>query len=376
MGNIDKRFTALVLLLVMFGMMTFTNSNASVREGDMIPDVPITIVSQYETYSDYTLHGYVMDGITVIAFMPTIQNTNEYANVMTSAFQAYINQALGFDVEQYYNSGKYINVILVTNDNISTIQDFQIKNQLYTVFVDNSQRQISSAFGIDIKGDDASSTVMIIDEKKEVVYVDEYYRGQGENLQILMSKLNNMLGIEETYAEENFGPIYEGDKARDFNFDFVTIKDYTAGNPQSSSAQLSDFIGKKNILLGFYPAPFSFSCGMELSTFDYMVAGDNNEHKMPEEYTKDLEVLMVSNESMDMLTKWFEDMSFKNVKLISDLGANISAKYNSFDFMSGYNNRTLFLIDKEGVIRFIDWDYNVIDSDLKLLQEQIMALGS
>ena len=376
MGNIEKRFTALALLLAMFGIMTFTNTNASVREGDLIPDMPITTISQSDTYSDYNLHEFIQDGITIIAFMPTIQSTNEYANVMTSAFQAYISQALGFDMEQYYNSGKYFTVIFVTNDNVSTVQDFQIKNQLYSVFLDNSQGQISSEFGIDIKGDDASSTVMVVDEKKEIVYMDEYYRGQGENLQVLMTKLNKMIGIEETYTEENLGPIYEGDNARDFNFNYVTVKDYTAGNPESSSAQLSDFIGKKNILLGFYPAPFSFSCGMELTTFDYMVAGENNELKMPEEYTKDLEVLMVSNESMDMLTKWFEDMSFKNVKLISDLGAGISSKYNSFDFMSGYNNRTLFLIDKEGVIKYIDWDYKVIDTDLKLLQEQIMALGS
>jgi alkyl hydroperoxide reductase subunit AhpC len=84
---------------------------------------------------------------------------------------------------------------------------------------------------------------------------------------------------------------------------------------------------------------------------------------------------MVSNEGMDMLSNWFENMSFKNVKLISDLNIGISSKYNSFNYFNGYNNRTIFLIDKEGVLRYIDWDYKVIDKDLKQLQEEIMKLG-
>jgi peroxiredoxin len=154
----------------------------------------------------------------------------------------------------------------------------------------------------------------------------------------------------------------------------VTVSDFSTGGSVQQSGSLSDLIGKKNILLGFYPAPFSMGCGMELSTFDYMVAGENSDVKMPEEFTKDLEILMVSNEGLEMLANWFENMNFKNVKLISDLNIDISSKYNSFNFFNGYNNRTIFLIDKQGVLRYIDWDYNVVDKDLKQLQEEIMKL--
>lgn len=358
-------------------MAVVTDSNASVREGDQSPNSPVKIFYQYGSYEDQTnFHDYINNTITVLAFIPSIQSTNEYADVMTASLQAYILQALGFDPEQYWNSGKYVNVIVATRDNIETVQQYAVNNQLDLTFADNSDGSFGSEFGVIQNGDNASATVLVIDENKQIAHVDEYYRGEGEKLQVVMSKLNKLIGIEETLTTESYGALYEGDAARDFSFDYVAINEYSSGSSMKQSGALSDYIGKKNIILGFYPAPFSMGCGMELTTFDYMVAGEESEVKMPEEFTKDLEVFMVSNESTDMLSKWFESMSFKNVKLISDLNADISAKYNSFNFFSGYNNRTIFLIDKQGVVRYIDWDYNVVDKDLKLLQEEIKKLDA
>ena len=371
----QKNFTIKASILVMLLLAAVTTSNATVKEGDQVPNSKVQLFTSYSVFDEKSnLHEYMDNSITVIAFIPTIQNTNEYADVMTASFEAYIIQALGFDVEQYYASGKYINVIVATGDKVETVQDYGMKMGLDYIFADNSDGKFSDDFGIKLAGDNASSTVMIIDENKNIVQIDEYYRGEGEKLQTLMSKLNNLLGIEELRTTEKYGPLYEGDKARDFSFDYVTVSDFSSGSSVQQSSSLSDFIGKKNIILGFYPAPFSVGCGDELSTFDYMVAGENSDVKMPEEYTKDLEILMVSNEGTEMLSKWFESMSFKNVKLISDLNVDISAKYNSFNFYSGYNNRTIFLIDKQGVLRYIDWDYKVVDKDLKLLQEEIKKL--
>lgn len=371
-----QKFSKATLILVIMLVLSAANSNASVREGDLVPNSNVQLFTSYGLFDGKSnLHEYIDNTITVIAFIPTVQNTNEYADVMTASLQAYIVQALGFDPEEYYNSGKYITVLVATGDNVETVQQYGMNMGLDYIFADNSDGKFSDDFGIKLSGDNASATVLIADENKNIVYIDEYYRGEGEKLQTMMSKLNSMLGIEELRTTESYGPLYEGDKARDFDFNYVTVNDFTSGSSVQQSGSLSDMIGKKNILLGFYPAPFSMGCGMELSTFDYMVAGENSEVKMPEEYTKDLEILMVSNEGLDMLSRWFESMSFKNVKLISDLNVDISAKYNSFNFYNGYNNRTIFLIDKQGVLRYIDWDYKVIDKDLKLLQEEIMKLG-
>ncbi|HLT24731.1 MAG TPA: redoxin domain-containing protein [Ignavibacteria bacterium] len=377
MKNIQRNTLAFASILIILIMAVVTDSNASVREGDQSPNSTVKIFYQYGSYEDQTnFHDYINNTITVLAFIPSIQSTNEYADVMTASLQAYILQALGFDPEQYYNSGKYVNVIVATRDNVETVQQYAVNNQLDLTFADNSDGSFGSEFGVIQNGDNASATVMVIDENKQIVHVDEYYRGEGEKLQTVMSKLNKLIGIEETLTTESYGALYEGDPARDFIFDYVAISEYSSGSSMKQSGALSDYIGKKNIILGFYPAPFSMGCGMELTTFDYMVAGEESEVKMPEEFTKDLEVFMVSNESTDMLSKWFESMSFKNVKLISDLNADISAKYNSFNFFSGYNNRTIFLIDKQGVVRYIDWDYNVVDKDLKLLQEEIKKLDA
>lgn len=376
MRYLQQIFAAKASIGVMLVMMAFGTSNASVREGDQVPNSNVQLFSAYSEFEGKSnLHEYMDNIITVMAFLPTTQNTNEYADVMTASFQAYIVQRLGFDAEQFFNSGKYISVIVATGDKIETVQDYATAMNLNCIFADNSDGKLSDEFGIKLSGDNASATVLIIDEAKNIVHMDEYYRGEGEKLQVVMTKLNKLIGIEETMAADTYGPIYEGDEARDFNFEYVTISDFTSGGSVHQSGSLSELIGKKNILLGFYPAPFSMGCGMELSTFDYMVAGENSDVKMPEEFTKDLEILMVSNESLEMLSNWFENMNFKNVKLISDLNVDISAKYKSFNFYSGYNNRTIFLIDKQGILRYIDWDYNVVDKDLKLLQEEIMKLG-
>jgi peroxiredoxin len=377
MKNIQKSALAFASILMMLVMAVVTDSKASVREGDPAPDTQVKIFYQYSVLQDQSnFHDYINNSITVLAFIPSIQSTNEYADVMTASLQAYILQALGLDQEQYWNSGKYINVLVATRDNMETVQQYAINNQLDLIFADNEDGKFGEEFGVIQNADNASSTVLIIDENKKIVHIDEYYRGEGEKLQTVMTELNKLLGIEEDLTTNSYGPLYQGDMARDFQFDYVTVNNFGSGSTMKQSGALSDYIGKKNIILGFYPAPFSMGCGMELTTFDYMVAGEESEVKMPEEYTKDLEILMVSNEGTDMLSKWFESMSFKNVKLISDLNVDISAKYNSFNFYSGYNNRTIFLIDKQGVVRYIDWDYNVLDKDLKLLQEEIKKLDA
>jgi peroxiredoxin len=67
-------------------------------------------------------------------------------------------------------------------------------------------------------------------------------------------------------------------------------------------------------------------------------------------------------------------MELNNIKLISDNTGEISAMYASYNPL-GYNNRTLFLIDKEGKVTYIDWNYVVDENDFVLVKEHLSNMN-
>jgi len=79
---------------------------------------------------------------------------------------------------------------------------------------------------------------------------------------------------------------------------------------------------------------------------------------------------MISNSSLEILAKWKNDMKLKNVKLVSDYSGMISALYNSYN-QFGFFNRTLFIVDKSGMLSYIDWNYEVNDTDFNKVKDQL-----
>ena len=82
---------------------------------------------------------------------------------------------------------------------------------------------------------------------------------------------------------------------------------------------------------------------------------------------------MVSVSNADILSKWKNDMNFQNIKLVNDVNGEISMMYNSYS-QYGYNKRTVFLVDKEGKVSYINWDYKVDEDDFALMKDRITAL--
>lgn len=73
--------------------------------------------------------------------------------------------------------------------------------------------------------------------------------------------------------------LFPGDKAIDFDFTYTSIDDKNNISLGSRLGKLSDYFGKKNVIIAFYPAPFSMSCMMEAKTFDaYAEKTDITEH--------------------------------------------------------------------------------------------------
>jgi peroxiredoxin len=127
-----------------------------------------------------------------------------------------------------------------------------------------------------------------------------------------------------------------GDKALDF----------TLLNQDRQPVKLSDYIGKKNIVLAFYFLDFSPVCTNEMCSFD--------------NYLKELENLdaIVFGISVDspFSHKAFAEKYNLKIQLLSDFNREVIRKYDVVhEEMFGFKNigkRAVFVIDKNGIIRY------------------------
>ncbi|XP_071697694.1 2-Cys peroxiredoxin BAS1, chloroplastic-like [Rutidosis leptorrhynchoides] len=132
-----------------------------------------------------------------------------------------------------------------------------------------------------------------------------------------------------------------GNKAPDFEAEAVFDQEFM-------NVKLSDYIGKKYVILFFYPLDFTFVCPTEITAFSDRYA----------EFEKiNTEVLGVSVDSVFSHLAWVQTdrksggLGDLNYPLISDVTKSISKAFNVLIDDQGIALRGLFIIDKEGVIQ-------------------------
>jgi thioredoxin-dependent peroxiredoxin len=122
--------------------------------------------------------------------------------------------------------------------------------------------------------------------------------------------------------------------------------DFTALDLDGKAIKLSDFHGKKKVVVYFYPKDFTPGCTTEAAEF-------------AREYTRfkeaNIEIIGVSPDSDDSHKKFREQMKIPYL-LASDVLNQVSTKYGVYavkNFMGREHmgvNRSTFLIDKNGII--------------------------
>jgi peroxiredoxin Q/BCP len=124
-----------------------------------------------------------------------------------------------------------------------------------------------------------------------------------------------------------------GDKAPDFTLDSQTGENVT----------LSDFFGKKNVVLYFYPKDETPGCTREACTF-----------RDSYELFTDLgaEVIGVSADTVES-HKAFAEHHNLPFTLLSDLDNNVRKLYGATSTLGFIPGRVTFIIDKKGVIRHV-----------------------
>ncbi len=127
---------------------------------------------------------------------------------------------------------------------------------------------------------------------------------------------------------------------------------FTLKNTNNESVSLSDFNGKKNVVILFFPAVGTSTCEKELcSTRDGMKDYEN----------LNAQVLAISVDGPFAQKLWAEKNQF-NFPVLTDFNKEVSPVYGSFyDVwlpgkwnLKGVAKRSAFVVDKYGVIQYAE----------------------
>ncbi len=105
--------------------------------------------------------------------------------------------------------------------------------------------------------------------------------------------------------------------------------------------KLSDFRGKKNVLLAFYPFAFSPVCSLQLPGL---------QQNLSEFQKLNTEVLGISVDSKHSSAAFAEHLHL-DFPLLSDFNKDVTTAYGVLR-EGGFAERALFVIDRDGTIRY------------------------
>ncbi|MER3427382.1 MAG: peroxiredoxin [Pyrinomonas sp.] len=159
-----------------------------------------------------------------------------------------------------------------------------------------------------------------------------------------------------------------GEMAPDFKLPYAT-QERVFIRPEEQLT-LSSLRGK-NVILAFYPADWSGGCTKEVCTLRDTFA----------DLAKlDATVLGISGDYVFSHHEWakYHKLQFP---LLSDHDHKVARMYASYDEASGFNKRTVFLIDKQGRIRYANMafragskeDYDRLRAELEKLKAEEAA---
>lgn len=143
-------------------------------------------------------------------------------------------------------------------------------------------------------------------------------------------------------AGEAPAPLAAGDAAPDFKLP------EPSGGGKEAPRKLSDFQGKKHVVVAFYPKVFTPGCTAQL-------CGYRDEFRA----FRDAEttVVAVSIDEQEASDRFRGEYELPFI-VVGDAEGKI-VKYYGVEVRGAFAARSVFLVDKEGVIRYIDREYDV-----------------
>ena len=126
-----------------------------------------------------------------------------------------------------------------------------------------------------------------------------------------------------------------GDEAPDFE-----LRSHRGG-----TVKLSDFRGKKNVVVAFHPLAFTPVCAAQMSSYESDIARFEG---------AETAVLGISIDAQPSKTAWAKELGVKSFDLLSDNYpyGEVAQKYGVFRQQDGISDRAVFVIDKQGKVRW------------------------
>jgi peroxiredoxin len=127
--------------------------------------------------------------------------------------------------------------------------------------------------------------------------------------------------------------------------------DFTLPGTDNKPVKLSDFRGKKNVILAFFPAAFTGGWTKELTAYQSGIG----------KFTAaDTQVLAISTDFVATLNHWSKELGAE-FPMLSDYKRVVTKQYGVLGEQSFLANRTTFLIDLDGKIAYIEEGNSNID---------------
>lgn len=142
--------------------------------------------------------------------------------------------------------------------------------------------------------------------------------------------------------------------------------DFTLNTHNEGELNLAWYQTRKNVVLAFYPADWTPVCSNQIPQYQ-------KELEIFDKY--DCQILCISVDSVPCHKAWAKSLGGLSFPLMADFypHGKVAQKYGVFN-KRGYSERALFIIDKKGIIKFIDHVDIATQPDNKVLFEQLAKL--
>lgn len=139
-----------------------------------------------------------------------------------------------------------------------------------------------------------------------------------------------------------------------------TAPDFSLASTSGDTVTLSAFRNERNVLLAFFPLAFTSTCTDEMCAFSEDF----------DQFTgKGVAVLPISVDAIPSL-KEYKKAYRLNVDLLSDFKRTASTAYGVLNADRFYANRSYFLIDRKGMVR---WSYVEAHNGLHRPNTELLA---
>jgi peroxiredoxin len=140
-----------------------------------------------------------------------------------------------------------------------------------------------------------------------------------------------------------------GEALPDFTLPYMAPK--AGGGYDNKEIKLSDFKGKQNVVLAFFPAAFSPGCTTEMQKY---------RDSSGQFTTANTAIFGVSVDST-WANKAFREQIGADFPILSDWNKNVARQLGILDEKTGFARRTTFVVDKQGIVQKIDQGRDALD---------------